>query len=318
MSLIIGLDEAGYGPLLGPLVVCAATLETSEDCEGAALWDKLSACVTRGRRSSGQLLVADSKRVHRGPNRFARLEANVAPFIWLDGTADTMDELLGRLGCCEQGALAPYPWYQNCGLELPRATSREDLESRALELGKALNSCEVKFSGFRVKVVTAGELNRQMRRVGTKSAVLMENVRQLLRGIWESCEEASVSVVCDRQGGRKRYGGELGPAFPSHEIVTVREDREESSYVVSGNERRMTISFRCKADEDCLAVALASMCAKYIRELFLVLFNEYWSRRVPGLKPTAGYVVDARRFLRDIRGAFAREGIAPEMMIRAK
>lgn len=29
--------------------------------------------------------------------------------------------------------------------------------------------------------------------------------------------------------------------------------------------------------------------------------NEYWQEKVPGLEPTAGYPVDAKRFLEQIR-----------------
>ena len=318
MSLIVGIDEVGYGPLLGPLVVCAATVKTSEDSEDAELWHRLSGCISCGYQRSDRILIADSKRVHRGSNRFARLETSVTPFIWLDGIVDGMDGLLARLGFCEDGALDAYPWYRGRTIALPHAARREELERRTRELREGLSAGGVEFCGFRVKVIPAGELNRGISRAGTKSAVMMENIGLLLQDAWKSCEEASLSVVCDRQGGRKRYGNELAAVFPIHEIRTVREEPRESSYVVIKDGRRIEISFRCKADEDCLAVSLASMCAKYVRELLLVLFNEYWSRRVPGLMPTAGYVVDGRRFLRDIDGAFEREGIAPELMIRAK
>ncbi len=50
-----------------------------------------------------------------------------------------------------------------------------------------------------------------------------------------------------------------------------------------------------------LPVALASMLAKYVRELCMGQFNRYWGHLVPGLQPTAGYYVDAQRFLGEIR-----------------
>ena len=42
------------------------------------------------------------------------------------------------------------------------------------------------------------------------------------------------------------------------------------------------------------------MTAKYIRELYMEAFNAYWLGRMEGLRPTAGYAKDARRFLQDI------------------
>ena len=48
--------------------------------------------------------------------------------------------------------------------------------------------------------------------------------------------------------------------------------------------------------EEFLPTALASMTAKYLRELSMRAFNEFWCARVPGLRPTAGYPGDAPRF----------------------
>ena len=41
---------------------------------------------------------------------------------------------------------------------------------------------------------------------------------------------------------------------------------------------------------------------KLVRELAMARFNRYWAGRVPELRPTAGYVQDARRWLGDVRG----------------
>ena len=49
--------------------------------------------------------------------------------------------------------------------------------------------------------------------------------------------------------------------------------------------------FRTKGEEF-LPTALASMTAKYLRELSMRAFNEFWCARVTGLRPTAGYPMD--------------------------
>ena len=61
------------------------------------------------------------------------------------------------------------------------------------------------------------------------------------------------------------------------------------------SESRTEIRFRTKGEAE-LPVALASMTAKYHRELAMRAFNDYWCRQVPGLKPTAGYPQDAGCF----------------------
>ena len=60
------------------------------------------------------------------------------------------------------------------------------------------------------------------------------------------------------------------------------------------------VHFEAKAEARHLPVALASIYAKYVRELFMEQINRYWTAQVPGLRPTAGYYSDGRRFLADI------------------
>ena len=57
----------------------------------------------------------------------------------------------------------------------------------------------------------------------------------------------------------------------------------------------MTVTFRTRGEAE-LPTALASMTAKYHRELAMRAFNDFWTKQVPGLRPTAGYPNDAKRF----------------------
>jgi hypothetical protein len=65
---------------------------------------------------------------------------------------------------------------------------------------------------------------------------------------------------------------------------------------------RIEFCFRTRAEE-LLPVALSSMVSKYLREVLMHQFNEFWATHVPGLKPTQGYPVDARRFRDEIAEA---------------
>jgi hypothetical protein len=68
----------------------------------------------------------------------------------------------------------------------------------------------------------------------------------------------------------------------------------------AGRSPDFRITFGVESESRSLPVALASMLSKYLRELHMAVFNEFWRERRPQLKPTAGYAVDARRFLSDI------------------
>ena len=78
-----------------------------------------------------------------------------------------------------------------------------------------------------------------------------------------------------------------------------------------------TVTFASKSDEQHMPVALASMIAKYTRELIMVRFNSYFIEQIPQLKPTAGYVKDGRRFLREIEPLLVKKGINRELLVRS-
>jgi hypothetical protein len=65
-------------------------------------------------------------------------------------------------------------------------------------------------------------------------------------------------------------------------------------------------------------VALASMTAKYVRELLMDRFNRFWQHHAPDLKPTAGYVQDGRRFLAEIDPLIQSLGIDRRQLIRQR
>jgi ribonuclease HII len=65
--------------------------------------------------------------------------------------------------------------------------------------------------------------------------------------------------------------------------------------------------------------AAASMVAKWARESLMERFNGYWREVVgPGLKPTAGYAVDAARFTRDIEPWITKLAIEKNQWWRQK
>ncbi|MHC4253749.1 MAG: hypothetical protein ACYS9X_31935, partial [Planctomycetota bacterium] len=72
------------------------------------------------------------------------------------------------------------------------------------------------------------------------------------------------------------------------------------------------------AETQCMCVALASMVSKYVRELFVRRLNRWFGERVEDLKPTAGYPVDAARFLADTAEFRARAGIAEFDLVRSR
>jgi ribonuclease HII len=78
------------------------------------------------------------------------------------------------------------------------------------------------------------------------------------------------------------------------------------------------VRFTPRADGASIAVAVASMVCKYLRELCMEQFNGYWGKHVPGLKPTAGYPTDAKRYFEAIREPMVKLGLKESDVWRVK
>src|SRR5436305_10705213 len=77
-SWIIGIDEAGYGPNLGPLVMTSVACRVPDDLAGADLWRVLRPAIRRHTEpDDGRLLVEDSKLVYSTGRGLLDLETSV-------------------------------------------------------------------------------------------------------------------------------------------------------------------------------------------------------------------------------------------------
>lgn len=308
--LVAGIDEAGYGPVLGPLCVGMSALriegwqpgDATPDC-----WSLLAAAVCKSPRDKrGRVAVDDSKKLKLA-NDGARhplthLERGVLAFLAAKGERPTSDRgLLAALGArleeagCELGGGEPYP----------HASTPEQVGIAGNVLSRALGEAGMRVEHLRCLAVGVPEFNRLVREGGSKAAAPAAQIGVYLREIWGShAGEAglAVRVVCDRQGGRTDYEGYLSRLVPGSRIEVLEQTVERGRYELKGAGRSMVVIFQTQAESRCLPVALASMAAKLVRETAMAGFNRFWSSRVPELKPTAGYATDGARWLREAGG----------------
>jgi hypothetical protein len=147
---------------------------------------------------------------------------------------------------------------------------------------------------------------------------LGHGLAELVRACWGLAGNEPLTFFIDKHGGRNTYAAMLQDAVPEGMILAHQEGMARSVYSVAGVEREVRWTFQPRADAEHFGVALASMVSKYAREVLMGEFNRFWQERVPGLKPTAGYPGDARRFYEAIRPAAERLGIPEGALWRRK
>ncbi len=323
MAILAGIDEAGYGPVLGPLVVSASVLELPEAAAGANLWRLLAGAVTRrALRKSPALPLADSKAMHVRRDGLVHLERGVLGMLAQTGPAPrSLTQLLRRLARQALTDAGEYPWYAGADLPLPRQADPADVALRANGAAEAMARRGLRLCAVRSEVVLAGQYNRLVAATRNKAVALFGVASRLIAYVFQTYGAAggeTVRIVADRQGGRIRYRAGVQRMFQHAAIKVLREDADHSAYFVQQGRRCAEIHFLTDGEDACLPVALASMVSKYLRELFMELLNDYWSKRVQGLKPTAGYYKDGRRFLNDIAEALAAAGADTSLLVRSR
>ena len=302
MAVLAGIDEAGYGPLLGPLVSAATVFSVPKALSDKSLWNVLAASIAfHPARSSGRLAVADSKKLFTRRDGLARLERSALTFMHLLAQpTDHLSQLLRSLGADCQHQMNNYPWYEGQSVRLPLAADPMDLATclNALRLDTRRNG--IAFLAARSQVLLVGRYNDLAEKTRNKSTVLFGMVGNYMAGLVKAYAGEGLVIHVDKLGGRSRYRSHLQQLFGGWDLRILGETRQVSSYQLSKNSLSWQVHFEAKAESRHLPVALASIYAKYVRELFMELFNRYWSHHVPGLRRTAGYYSDGRRFLADI------------------
>lgn len=295
MGWIIGLDEAGYGPNLGPLVIAATAWSVPGDPHKVDLWSQFANCVSQAADPTGATThVADSKVVHSSSQGIAAIERSATTILKLaqrycHSLFDLWDGLTqdrSRENCGE-------PWFGGDDLPLPIS---EGPAIAAVENWKqCCEETECRLQNVACEIVPTRTFNAGVLEWGSKGQVLSLTTLRLLRRLWNPETAEPALILCDKHGGRGRYGELLADVFPEAMPLCLEESRGMSRYRLGNGEVRFQVR-----SETHLPVAAASIVAKYLREACMEAFNAYWLARQPDLRPTKGYPGDATRFLKAI------------------
>ena len=385
---VVGTDEAGYGPNLGPLVVGASCwqietdaafgdgflafgdppapdgakpdkkkkkknaptgptlfdLDTDRDAPEATrrLIERLNAGLAPIADRKGIFPLVDSKKLYGASKSLAALERSfLLAAALIDANALTgasFRSVLQRVAREPKDGPAP-PWEDGFDAALPldpKTGAASGLLETLPQIRARLAAEKIALADISARRVQPGEFNALVDRLGLKSdlianVTLSAAVETVARTSGAEKEPVYV-VLCDKLGGRDRYAPILAERFPGAELRVLKESREASVYRLvaeTGRDRtdasvafrapvKLEFHFTAKGESNA-PTALASICAKYFRELSMKAFNDYWRAAVgPGLAPTAGYPVDALRFRADVDAARVKLGVSEDAFWRKK
>ena len=316
MPVVIGTDEAGYGPNLGPLLISATAWRVPEHAED--LYDLLREAVCGDRQGDERIAIADSKHLYKPGGGLQRLEQGLLPALMqLGSLPEDWQGVWGQLAPHDESRFAAMPWHHNYQSRVPRSAEMDDLQQRSDRLQRALQAAGVQLLAVQSRAVFPDEFNDLVARHGSKGELLSTATLELIDRQLELAGDEPILIQCDKHGGRNRYSPLLQRQFPEFLVEIHGEGRAESVYRWGPENRRVEIRFTAKG-ERFLPAALASMACKYLRELAMESFNEYWAGRVENLRPTAGYPVDAKRFRAEIQAAQLELGISDHVLWRCR
>jgi ribonuclease HII len=274
---LVGVDENGLGPRLGPLIVTAVLAKAT--AEGAKL-------VAKRPRGGLAARLGDSKRlVSFGDSDLGAAWA-IAMAKRAGATASDPEGVVRALALEDEASLTracPSHHVSQCWRAEGEAFAPDAplVASVDGDLAK-LRARGVDVLGARVAIVCAKRLNDAVARGESRFDTDLHTMERLVAA---AAREAGDEVVatCGKVGGFDRYGSSFA-TFALH--TPVVEGRARSEYRVPGIG---SVAFVRDAEEQDILVAMASLVGKWVRDLLMRRIVRYHREAVPDLPEASGY-----------------------------
>ncbi len=336
MAVIVGIDEAGFGPLLGPLVISSTAFALPDNLLNKDLWKILKKSTAQKRKHlAGRLLITDSKKAYSKALGIHHLRRTTLTCLaLLDNHPTTLADLFQFLCPESLPRLTEYPWYQKADSH-PLSPDKPNLDIAASLLKKDLAANQIKLLDLKSRCLDVAYYNQMVDAVKNKARVLFCETSALIARAFTQFGKDNLQIIIDKQGGRSHYRKNLLLMFPDASLQIICETPALSSYELttrlrastelsrmssskSAGQNKMRLHFAVKADSRFLPVALASILSKYLRELLIENINRYFLSFDTRLKPTAGYFKDGRRFIHEIKSISPPVPFNPTHLLRSR
>jgi ribonuclease HII len=276
VALLVGVDENGLGPLLGPLVTTSVSLELGryQPARMAGIGRDLGIDDSKETAAFGRMAAAEGLALAVLEQTSGHLPRSVDEFLealLLDAPA----QLRGR--CPETSR--PQCW--SVALALPCfggdvAQGRQALQTlrkRGIHVRRAKSA-----------VACTRLLNDRLALGQSRVELDLELMERLMLDA-RAALGLDLVAICGMVGGIRNYRERL--RHIARERVVARRGR--AGALVFEVEQLGQVRFEIDADQNHFPVALASMIGKYLRELWMLRHNRFYQAGDDSLADVSGY-----------------------------
>jgi ribonuclease HII len=310
--ILVGIDENGLGPRLGPLLVTAVSARCTESGAKAAQKPPTKAMGAR---------LGDSKDlVSHGDVSLGEAWARAAHAHVTGSTTKSPDDLLHAL-CIDSSqqlrARCPSDHEAQCW-RADEVFSAETpmLDAVASDLDK-LATRGIEITRVEISIICSERLNDAIDRKLSRFHVDLHAMERLVISARAAANE-NVVAICGKVGGLNRYSDQFGPLSGRLHAI-VEEGRARSEYQFPDLGR---IAFVRDADASNMLVGMASLIGKWAREVLMARIVRHYRQDNPSLPQASGYhdpvttrFISATKLLRNQRklpnDCFERRALGP-------
>jgi ribonuclease HII len=274
---VVGADENGLGPLLGPMVATAVTVEVGA-YRAAPLrrrGEALGIADSKLTSGFGRMAVAEGLALALAERACGQVPADVDALL----AAIALDGALALRAPCPDLATA-----RQCFSEaVPLPAFGGDVAAGRAALAK-LEGRALRVRRVRAAIACVGAINVALAEGVSKFALDLAMFERLLLDA-AAAAGAPVEGLCGMVGGIRHYP-EHTTHFEPDDYRLVASDKGGKTYALP---RVGQVRFEIKADRTHLPVALASMVGKYVRELTMARVVRFYRAIDPELTEASGY-----------------------------
>jgi ribonuclease HII len=273
---VIGVDENGLGPVLGPLVTTSVSIEIAryQTTRLSNLGRELGIDDSKATAAFGRMAVAEGLALAVLERTHGRLPSDVEEFLTLL-LLDTPELLRTR---CPSTSL-PQCW--SIPIALPCFGGDVEEGRRTLH---TLARRGVQIVRAKSAVACTRFLNDRLSEGQSRVEVDLELMERLVLDA-RAHGDADLYAICGMVGGIRNYVDKMRH-FPREAVSQRRATLGTLAYDVVGVGQ---VRFEIDADQNHFPVALASMIGKYLRELWMLRHNRFYQARDPELLDVSGY-----------------------------